>query len=364
MEGFDINQVGKKNGKIFGLHFEYENSKVILQAVPWEVTVSYQTGTSKGPKAILEASPQLDFFDFLMPNAWQKGIFMFPIDKELYKLNKFLREQVEDYILDLEKGETDTSKYEEIVQQINKECALLNNQIEQQTLKILEDDKIPGLIGGDHSTCLGNMLGIIKKYPEVTVLQIDAHADLRPAYLGFTYSHASVMYNLLQESSLKKLVQVGIRDFCFQEYELIQSDHRIITYFDAKLKEMYFQGRPWASVVTDILKTLNHEVYITLDVDGLQPYLCSDTGTPVPGGLSFEEVTFLIDSIVKNGKKIVGFDIVETAPNKKNPINEIVAARLLYKLSVAAIASENHKPKIVKKKFSSSQTQESENIEN
>lgn len=361
MENFDINQIGIKNGKIFGLPFEYETSKIIIQPVPWEVTVSYQSGTAKGPKAILEASPQLDFFDFLLPNAWEKGIFMLPIHKETYKLNKFLREQVEDYLLELENNEENVSNnYEELIHQINKECKLLNNQIEQQALKILGDDKIPGLLGGDHSTSLGNIKAIVQKYPEVTVLQIDAHADLRPAYEGFTYSHASIMYNVLQETALKKLVQVGIRDFCHQEYELIESDQRIKTFYDKKLKELYFHGKPWASSVLEILKNLGHEVYISLDIDGLEPYCCPDTGTPVPGGFSFDEITFLIDAIVKAGKKIVGFDLVEVAPNKKNPINEIVGARLLYKLCVACIASENHKPKIVKKKNSSEKTNSEE----
>ncbi|GIV44548.1 MAG: agmatinase [Bacteroidia bacterium] len=363
MENFDINQVGLKNGKIFGLPFEYENAKVIIQPIPWEVTVSYQSGTAKGPKAILEASPQLDFFDFLMPNAWEKGIFMLPIDKELYKLNKFLREQVEDYIASIENSSANAYEiYDELIEQINKECKLLNNRIEQQTLQILHDNKIPGLLGGDHSTPLGNIKAVIQKYPEVTILHIDAHADLRPAYEGFTYSHASIMYNVLEETSIKKIVQVGIRDFCHQEYELSQSDHRILTFYDKKLKELYFQGRPWGSIVLDIIKNLGHEVYISLDIDALQPYYCPDTGTPVPGGLSFDEVTYLIDSVVKSGKKIVGFDLVEVAPNKKNPINEIVGARLLYKLCVACIASEGNKPKIVKKKPNSN-TENSEIIE-
>lgn len=352
MENFDINQVGKRNGKIFGLPYEYENSKIIIQPIPWEVTVSYQTGTAKGPRAILEASPQLDFFDFLMPNAWEKGIFMFPIDKELFKLNKFLREQVEDYLLELETNNEEVAqKYEELIHQINKECKLLNNRIEQQALQILNDNKIPALVGGDHSTPLGNMKAVIQKYPEVSILHLDAHADLRPAYEGFTYSHASIMYNVLQETSIKKIVQVGVRDFCLQEYELTQSDHRVLTFYDKKLKELYFQGRPWGSIVLDIIKNLGHEVYVSLDVDVLQPSLCPDTGTPVPGGLTFDEVTYLMDTLVKAGKKIVGFDLVEVSPNKKNPINEIVGARLLYKLCVAAIASEANKPKIVKKKI-------------
>jgi agmatinase len=242
-----------------------------------------------------------------MPNAWEKGIFMLPIDKELYKLNKFLREQVEDYIASIENSSANAYEiYDELIEQINKECKLLNNRIEQQTLQILHDNKIPGLLGGDHSTPLGNIKAVIQKYPEVTILHIDAHADLRPAYEGFTYSHASIMYNVLEETSIKKIVQVGIRDFCHQEYELSQSDHRILTFYDKKLKELYFQGRPWGSIVLDIIKNLGHEVYISLDIDALQPYYCPDTGTPVPGGLSFDEVTYLIDSVVKSGKKIVG----------------------------------------------------------
>ncbi len=345
MEKFDINQVGLRNGKIFGLPFEYEDSKVIIQPVPWEVTVSYRAGTSKGPQAVLEASPQLDFYDFLMPNAWQSGIYMLPIEKDIYKLNRKLREQVEEYIRELENQEPPNSDFTHTIDQ---ESFILNNLVENQANKILNDGKIPALLGGDHSTSLGNIRSIVNRYPDVTILQLDAHADLRPAYEGFAYSHASIMYNVLKETSINKIIQVGVRDFCQQEYEFSQSDHRILTFFDTKLKELYFKGRPWASIVIDIIKNLGHEVYVSLDIDVLQPHYCPDTGTPVPGGLSFNEVSFLIDAIVKAGKKMVGFDLVEVAPSKKNPINEIVGARLLYKLCVACIISEKNKPKTIK----------------
>lgn len=351
-EGFDINAVGQRNGKIFGLPFSYEESLVVIQPVTWEVTVSYQSGTAKAPKAILEASPQLDFYDFLLPDAWKKGIFMLPFSKDLYKLNRFLREQAEEYIHALENAEAlDLKVHQTIIEQIQLECKLLNNTVEQQALSILNDGKVPGVLGGDHSTPLGNIKAALKYFPNSTLLQIDAHADLRPAYEGFQYSHASIMYNVLEETQLKKLVQVGIRDFCEQEYNYIQqSKGRIITFFDSNLQQQFFAGKAWMAVCEEIIKELGYEVYVSLDIDGLQPFYCPHTGTPVPGGLSFEQVCFLLDQIVKSGRKIVGFDLTEVVPNKKNPWNEIVGARMLYKLCVAAIASQNNLPRSSKNK--------------
>jgi len=190
-----------------------------------------------------------------------------------------------------------------------------------------------GLIGGDHSVSLGSIEAHLEKYPQMGVLQIDAHCDLREKFEDFTYSHASVMFNVLQETKLKKLVQVGVQGLCEEEYRRIQdSNGRIQTFFDSSLQESKHQGKSWNQICDDIIATLPIEIYISFDIDGLEPSLCPHTGTPVPGGLTYQEAIYLMKRIVNAGRKIVGFDLVEVTPGKDGDWDANVGAHLLYQL--------------------------------
>ena len=141
-----------------------------------------------------------------------------------------------------------------------------------------------GGVGGDHSVPLGLMRVMAERYPGVGVLHIDAHADLRKAYEGFTYSHASIMYNALQEApGIGALVQVGIRDFCDEELETARADKRVVQFPDHELAAAGFAGETWQQVCNRIVETLPKQVYVSFDIDGLSPGNCPHTGTPVPG---------------------------------------------------------------------------------
>ncbi|MDH5367879.1 MAG: agmatinase family protein, partial [Cyclobacteriaceae bacterium] len=219
-----------------------------------------------------------------------------------------------------------------IPQTINEISEKLNIYVKSEAKKYLEKGKQVGVVGGDHSTSLGLIRALSEKYTNFGILQIDAHADLRKAYEDFKYSHASIMYNALKCKSLTKLVQVGVRDCCEQEVDIINnSKGRITTFFDEEIKEASFYGTTWKKMCETIVSQLPEYVYISFDIDGLDPKYCPNTGTPVPGGLSYNEAIFLIKVVVASGKKIIGFDLNEVAPGN-DEWDGNVGARLLYQL--------------------------------
>ena len=164
------------------------------------------------------------------------------------------------------------------------------------------------------------------------MLHVDAHADLRPAYEGFRYSHASIFHNALELPTLTRLVQLGIRDLGQVEATRIRSDPRIHTFFDA---DVTWAGRPWKSTCEEAIGLLGPRVHVSIDVDGMDPALCPTTGTPVPGGLDWAQITTLLRVLADSGRAIVGFDICETGPGDWDAI---VSARLLYRVSCHAAA--------------------------
>ncbi|GCC53151.1 arginase/agmatinase/formiminoglutamase [Chryseotalea sanaruensis] len=327
---FDPNAPGA-TGNLFGLPFSPENADLVIVPVPWEVTVSYKDGTAKGPEAILEASAQVDLFVKDIPDAWKLGVAMLPVPQNLYEENRKLRTLAAQYIQSLsEGGETDDNP---VLDKINEACENLNIYVKNTTLKQIKEGKMVGLLGGDHSTPLGFLRALSERYDRFAVLQIDAHADLRKAYEGFTYSHASIMYNALKLPAVAKLVQVGIRDYCEEEVMVMQrAAGRVVTFFDEDIKAHQFEGKSWDAICNVIIKELPEFVYISFDIDGLDPKLCPNTGTPVAGGFQFHEVLHLIKKLVKSGKRIIGFDLNEVAPADNNEWDANVGARLLYTL--------------------------------
>ncbi|MEN9523283.1 MAG: hypothetical protein RL065_1660, partial [Bacteroidota bacterium] len=313
---------------IFGLPFNENNAQLVLVPIPWEVTVSYSSGTANGPKAIFDASMQVDLYDAIMPNAWQKGIFMQDENKALAKKSKAHRGLVEKYIDSLQHGKTNLSTQKKV----NAVCVEMINEVEKTTSKLLDKNKLVGLVGGDHSTPLGFLTALAKRHNEFGILQIDAHCDLRNAYEGFAFSHASIMYNALKIPNISKLVQVGIRDYCEEEMTFINSNKkRVSTFFDKNIKHDLYDGKSWKTVCEKIIDSLPDKVYISFDIDGLDPKLCPNTGTPVAGGLEFEQAVYLMEMLINKNKQIIGFDLNEVAPGK-DEWDANVGARMLFKM--------------------------------
>jgi agmatinase len=320
--------VGMDNGNIFGLPFNFDESDIVILPVPWEVTTSFGDGTSKGPAAILEASPQLDLFHFDFPDAWKQGIFMLSESKEIADWNRIYKAKAKEIILLQEKGKT-IEELKSGIDEINKASEQLNKWVFEQCSLLLNKEKKVILLGGDHSTPLGYLQALAHKYTSFGILQIDAHADLRNAYEGFEYSHASISFNALKINSVKSLTQVAIRDICEEEVNLINRDDRVFCFYDEVLKRNAFAGKNWLSQIEEIVSTLPDKVYITFDIDCLDPKLCPNTGTPVAGGLEFLQAIEIIRQVRLSGREIIGCDLNEVG---NDPWDANVGARVLYQL--------------------------------
>jgi len=334
LAAFDPNDIGIAANQIFGLPFTEEEAAIVLVPIPWDTTVSYGGGCKDGPRAILEASYQIDLYDTDNPKGWQEGIAMSAISGSWESRSQQLRPRAESYIAFLESGgcvDQDPAM-KAILAEINSASEELRSWVCDTTSRLLSNNKLVGLVGGDHSTPLGFIDAIAKRNPDFGILQIDAHCDLREAYEGFKYSHASIMWNALSIPQVKKLVQVGIRDYCEAEAQLVErSEGRIRMFSDSSLKQSQYEGRSWKSLCSEIVKELPQNVYISFDIDGLDPKLCPNTGTPVPGGLEFEQAIFIVRELVSSGRNIIGFDLNEVTPGESE-WDANVGARILYKL--------------------------------
>jgi agmatinase len=344
LTNFDPNRAGNPNNNIFGLPFTEEESRLVILPVPWEVTVSYNAGTARTAEHIFKASLQVDLFEPEFNDGWKQGFYMRPPDKKVLLKSDYLRKEAELLIAYISKGEAveKNSFMCKSLKDINEGSTYLNNWVYQQTSDLIKKGKLVALLGGDHSTPLGYIKAIAEKYPDFGILQIDAHFDFRRAYEGFTYSHASIMYNVLKEiPAISKLVQLGIRDFCEEECEFAKANAgKVLTYFSAELKDQQFEGKSWKQIVDEIVEQLPAKVYLSFDIDGLDPKLCPNTGTPVFGGFEIEQINYLLKKIMKSGRKFIGFDLSEVGVGESD-WDANVGARILWKLCNMLVSSNS-----------------------
>ena len=330
---YNPSDVGKK-GSIFGLPYSLEESDLILIPVHLDVTVSYGQGTSKGPDLILDESSQLDFSLLSIKNPWELKMAMF--DRTIVaSQNEIHRGRAVNVIKALEAGkepEADQLGF------VNEYCENTHAKIEETADSFINLGKLVGVVGGDHSSPLG-LIRTLAKRGDFGILQVDAHMDLRQAYERFEYSHASIMYNALKEEGVTSVTQVGIRDFCEEEESYIKvSSKPVHVFYDEQIFRNQINGISWSQQVDEIVETLPQNVYISFDMDGLDPSLCPNTGTPVAGGLKFNEAVYLMEKVVRSGRKIIGFDVCETG---NNSWDANVAARILFR--IATLTGVSHK---------------------
>lgn len=333
---FDPSQPGLSDASIFGLPFTAEESEIIIIPVPWEVTVSYGAGASEGPEAILEASFQVDLHHQEFPELWKLGIYL-DLSTETAQWaddSSRFKAMAQPIIQALESGEViaENKSLKRDLETINSVCHELNEAVKARTLYWLAKGKKVVLLGGDHSTPLGYYQALATVHSDFGILHLDAHMDMRIAYEGFEYSHASIMYNALQIPQISKIVQVGIRDFCEQEVEVVMAEeNRVHVHTDNDLKAETYKGITWDEQCDAIIKALPQKVTVSFDIDGMYSWYCPNTGTPVPGGFSFEQATYLLNKLADSEKEIIGFDLVEVAPGEDDWDGN-VGARMLYHL--------------------------------
>jgi agmatinase len=329
--GFDPN-AAMIGGGIYGLPHTPDEAEVVLIPVPWEATVTWGTGTRNGPQAILDASRQIDLQDRETGTPYERGIAMLPIPKDLAAKSDEARRLAEPVVA---AGGPVNPELAKAVERVDALCEEMNAWVYNQAEVWLEKGKLVGAVGGDHSIPYGLIRAMSERHPGMGILHFDAHADLRNAYEGFTWSHASIMYNVVERlPGVAHLVQVGIRDFSPGENELIEGYDRIQTFFEDDLRARLLDGETFSSLASEIVAALPETVYVSFDIDGLDPKLCPHTGTPVPGGLAFAEATAVIRRVASSGRKIVGFDLNEVAPDPRGESmwDGNVGAHLLYKM--------------------------------
>ncbi len=269
----------------------YKNSQIVILSVPLEKTVTYGRGTANGPKEILKASHYVEYYDEELNRelCFEKGICTLePLDFEKNSVDKSLE------------------------------------KIYKETAKHLKNEKFVVTLGGEHTLSYAAIKSHNEKFEKLSILQIDAHSDLRDTYEGKKYSHACVMSRVAEFN--KNIVQVGIRAQSKEEAEF-RKGTGIKTFYSREIK-MGMYGDKWQELV---VRNLSDNVYITFDLDAIDPSLLPSTGTPEPGGLFWDEIMNMI-KIIGMDKNIVGFDIVELAPSKFHPSSNYTAAKLVYKI--------------------------------
>ena len=339
--------------KAFDYLSSFESADLVLIPVPWSATASYKGGTEKAPELIRRCSHELDFFKPEFSGSYNHKIHFLALDPWVEKLNQEARQALKNL------ESKDKAQRAKLLQQVNQASQKLLDWLHEKSLGLLKEAKIPALVGGDHCVSEG-LISVIGEQSrgDYGLLHLDAHADLRFCYQGLKHSHASIMNNVLKlKQAPKKLVQVGVRDFCEEENQLIQSDKRITCYQDEWLYNQQFQGKTWASLCKEIISQLPEQIYISLDVDVLSWEYAPGTGTPVPGGLSFNQLLYLLSETKRQSKKLLAFDVVESSPGASSPgesspgesdsqssseladWNGNVSARLIYHLSGLALNS-------------------------
>ena len=340
---FDPNAPAQPDSGIFGLPHSAEEARVVLVPVPWEATTSYGGGASQGPRAIFEASKQVDLFDLDVDRPYQHGIAMLPIPGDVAAWNEEGKALAARVIA--QGGAGDDPELRAAVAGVNALSDRVNRRVEETVSEWLSRGKLVGVLGGDHAVPFGAFQAMARalKRP-FGVLHFDAHSDTRRAYEGFTHSHASIMFNALEHvPEITRLVQVGIRDVCEEEVSYCRAQgERVCVFYDRTLQLRKMDGEPFTRLARDIVSKLPDLVWVSFDIDGLDPRYCPHTGTPVPGGLELSEAVCILRELVHAGKRIVGFDLNEVAPNLADEGDEWdgnVGARLLYKLIAFALAS-------------------------
>jgi agmatinase len=338
--GFDPDGPAPPHSGLFGLPFSPQESRVVVVPVPFDATASYGSGAAEAPAAIRSASHQVDLFDREMGHPYRHGIAMAPLSRKVRRWNREARQAARP-ILDRGGEIGGSGRLRRALERVNELGGKVNDWVCKKVTKLLGEGRLPVVLGGDHSVPFGAIRACAEAHPGMGILHLDAHADLREAYEGFVWSHASIMHNVVTRlPKVSRLVQVGLRDLGEAEERRIRSSRRRIrAHFDADLAGALARGTRFATLAARIVRDLPEEVYVSVDIDGLDPSLCPGTGTPVPGGLSWHQATLLLAELARSGRRVVGADLCEVAPSAGSDWDANVGARLLYKLVGFALLS-------------------------
>lgn len=317
--------------RLYGMPLSPEECGVQVIPVPWEATTSYGRGTRGAPDAIRRASLQLDLHDLEYGDlCWQRGVGMLAPMAGIEALADAAEPLAQAVIAS---GGTLPA----LAAQVDEMADQIHADLHARAGALLAAGRIPAVLGGDHSTPYGLIRASSEAYPGLGILHIDAHLDLRVAYLGFRHSHASIFHNVLQLPGVGRVVGVGFRDVGRAEVARSRSEPRHMAFFDHELEA---GGGGWQRRCEAIVGLLPPNVHVSLDIDGLDPSLCPGTGTPVPGGLSWRQLQQLLQTLSEQ-RRVVSFDLCEVGPQADSEWDANVGARVLYKLAGCALRGQD-----------------------
>ena len=325
-------------GYYFSDNTPADNADVVIISTPWSVTADFGRGATYTPDAIIEASVKGGAYDISSGLSIAGRVATAEIDYDIQELSEQLGREAERVSHHTSGGAIYPADHiSRKVEHINAGFAAMQQSTYNQAKRYAEQGKCVAVIGGDHSVAYGAVKAVAECHNGVGVLFIDAHADFRqePQY---DFSHRSVARNIVEDIALvEKLVAVGVRDISHEEALAVEASPKSEIFLAESLAAERFEGRSWGDLCREIVCRLPEKVYVSLDIDALKIEFCHNTNAPVPGGMTFDEVIYLINSVVASGRKIVGFDISEIVPNLEYTMDATVGARLLGKMIVAAL---------------------------
>ena len=339
---FDPGAPARPGSGLYGLGCAPEDSVVHVLGVPFDATASYRKGAARAPEAILRASHQIDLYDAVTGKPYEAGICMLEPSGEVARLNAEAS-GLADGIIAVGGAVAGDAGLEADLARVNAIGSGVNEWVRERVQAILDAGRLPAVVGGDHSTPYGAIQAAAEHVGELGLLHFDAHADLRRAYEGFEWSHASILYNVAHKiDAVTRVVQVGVRDMSEEEVrEMRASEGRILTLHDHEWAAARLEHRDLRAMIREHLAHLPKQVFLTFDVDGLDPKLCPHTGTPVPGGLSWHEAMLWLEELARSGREVVALDLNEVNPGPaddgEDSWDAIVGARLLYRLIGTAL---------------------------
>lgn len=314
---------------LFGLPFTADDAAVVVIPVPYEASAPGEGGTSDAPAAVLRASHRVALHDPQLPDAWREGIALAPVDPELLALRDQARAHAPGA-----GGARGEQPHAEVSSALDALAERVNARVRSATAAVLARGAIPGVLGGSQSAAFGAIQAAADHQPGFGILHIDAHADLRESDRGSRWGPGTALYNVVHRiPGVHHVLQVGIRDVTPAEARFIERSSKVTTYTDHEIAWESASGEPFMRTAARALRQLPERVWVSFDIDGLDPSLCPGTSDPVPGGLGWRETQLLLQLLAAD-HRIIGFDLTEVGAAD---YDATVAARLLYRLAGFAI---------------------------
>ena len=326
-------------GYYFGEKCAPAEADLVIVSAPWSVTSDHGQGATYTPDAVIDASADSNLYDVESGFSAVGRVATAEIDYNIQEMSEHLGRDAERVADRMFNGGNPVAEYAvRKVKHINEGFAEMHASIYNQTKHWVSQGKTVAVIGGDHSVSYGAVKAIAEHHKDLGVLFIDAHADFAAAGEAFQYSHRSIARNIVEEiPSVSRLVEVGVRDIDKSELDMLLANDKVDLFLAEKVAAKRFEGECWGNLCREMVEKLPQKVYVSLDIDALKIEFCTHTNSPVPGGMTFDEVVYLVNCVVKSGREIVGFDITEVVSNIDDKVDAIVAVRLLTKLIVACL---------------------------